>query len=233
LSPAAHAAVGAALAHRTRSLPLGLAAAFASHFLLDAIWHFEAFYAVAVSLGVSVEAAVLITALPVGLVIGPAMLWLSRADREVLLFCGYAAAANLTAFAGSWERQLALAAALSAIFLALTRSRRAWVWIAGALAANIPDQWKLWSEGMRSFHDWWHYGWESDLGFWLHRLAGETPPSFWGRLEDPLSILGYVLQIAIEAALLLGGLWLLARPRRQARKQEERQPSIAPLAERV
>ena len=86
MSPAAHAVVGAALCGRIPRLWIALPAAFFSHFVMDAIYHFEAFYPLSRWLDVERSEAFWIAAAVLGGSLTPPMLWIVRKERELFLF---------------------------------------------------------------------------------------------------------------------------------------------------
>ena len=211
MSPAAHAAVGAALAGRIPRLSLAIPAAFLSHFLMDSVYHFEAFYALARWMGVSRAEAFLTAAAVLGGALAPAMLWIARKDRRLFLFLIFAGALSVALTIPRWEVKAALTGVLVAAYLTLAWSRRALIWTVGALAAVCPDILKFASTWFYEVHGWWHYSAVRDMGYWMNRWLGGPQLYIWDRFTSVGYVAGYGLEALFESAFLLGGLWLMAK----------------------
>ena len=211
MSPAAHAAVGAALAGRIPRLAVSLPLAFLSHMAMDAVWHFEAFYPLARWLDVSRGEAFWAAAIVLGGLTAPPMLWLARKDKDLFLFLGLAVSWCVTMRIPGWERKAVLSAAALLLYLALTRSKKALIWSLGATAAAWPDILKFVSYPFYRFHSWAHYSSGSDLGRMINQALGGEAMFIWERFTSIGYVIGYGLEAAIEATLLLGGLWVMAR----------------------
>jgi len=98
MSPATHAVLGAAITGATRRSWLGLwlavPLAFLSHFLCDAIYHFEAFYPLSRTLGTTHYRAAVLTFVVIGLAVTPALWFFARRNRALAKFYVYVAAAT-------------------------------------------------------------------------------------------------------------------------------------------
>ena len=211
MSPAAHAVVGAALCGRIPRLWIALPAAFFSHFVMDAIYHFEAFYPLSRWLDVERSEAFWIAAAVLGGSLTPPMLWIVRKERELFLFLGLVVGLCVTMRVSGWPLKTGLSLALVALFLAVTRSRRAGLWALGAAVAAAPDILKYVDRAVYSLHGAWHYSSARDAGYWINRLLGGPEVYVWERFDYPGYWVGYGLAAAAEATILLGSLWLLAR----------------------
>ena len=94
MAPTTHAAVGAAIAHLCPRLRLAVPLAFASHFLLDSIFHFEAFYPLSQVLGTTHDEAFWITALVMAAILVPSMAWIGRESHDVRIVALYTVATS-------------------------------------------------------------------------------------------------------------------------------------------
>lgn len=211
MSPAAHAAVGAALASRIPRLSLALPAAFLSHFVMDAVYHFEAFYALSRWMGVSRSEAFWAAAIVLGGLLAPAMFWIARKDRELLLFLGFAVASSVALRVSGWHLKAALLAGLVFVYLTLAWSRKALLWTLGAAAAISPDILKYASPWFYQFHGSFHYSAARDMGYWMNSWLGGPQVYIWDRFTAVGYVVGYAFEVLFEAAFLLGGLWVIAR----------------------
>ena len=211
MSPATHAVLGAAIAGATPRIWLAIPLAFLSHFLCDAIYHFEAFYPLSRSLGTTHYQAALITVAVVGLAISPALWILVRRNRVLLGFCVYVAAAT-AAFAFDDWRQRAAAGLLAAGLALLLGGARTGPWVAGAFAAQLPDLVRQGVEPLNRLHKFMHYTGTVDLGERLYRLfEGKSNLHFDVRFEDPYYLAGYLIEVFVEVGIGLGSVYCLSR----------------------
>jgi hypothetical protein len=212
MTPATHAVVGAVAATRVRNFGLALAASFALHFVLDAIYHFEAFYELSVPGRWTYQQtmAVLFAALTVpGLA---AMVWIWRRNRQVWLFSCYALVMCGVAFEQRWEWKLAWATLLTAIWLPLVSTPLARRWVLCGFVGYLPDCLKFPFPALHSLHVAAHYRAAHNLGDWLSLLGrGRWEIPFNSRALDPYYQIGYGLTMLLEAAILCGCLYWLVR----------------------
>ncbi len=210
--PATHAALAAVVASRIRNLALALAAAFALHFVADAIFHFEAAYPVSVPGKWSIEHTMLVMFGGLAALAAPLMICIWRRSRTVGLFGSYALLLGSVALDPSERWRLIWATLLTAIWLVATPDTRSRRWIVCGFVAYLPDALKRISPAVAWLHELTHYQSDLDLGDWLSLLARGT----WrvhvnARAFDPYYQLGYALELLIEAALLFGPLFWLAK----------------------
>ena len=219
MSPATHAVLGAAIVGTAPRLWIALPLAFLSHFVCDAIYHFEAFYPLSQKLGVSHSEAFAVTVAVLGLALLPALWVLARRDRGLLPFYLYVwAVSPLLAVEGIYR--LAVGLLITGLFFLFSDSARLCRWVLGAFAANLPDLARWAFEPLNRLHIASHYEGMHDLGDVIYRLVRKQPGLFVGyRFDDPYYVLGYVIEIAVEVSLLLGGLyWMTSEWRRAVRK---------------
>ena len=216
MTPATHAAFGAVASSRCRNLGLALAVSFASHFLLDTIYHFEAFYALSVLGRWPLQQTML--GLFAGLVVlsVPVVLWLLRRHRPVGIFACYGLAMSLLPFSpGRWTR-LGSGILVTTLWYALTHAPQVRRWLVCGFFAYLPDIIKPWIRPIDWLHDWLHYGPELDLGDWVSLLVtGRWRIYINDRIFDPYYRIGYILEVLLEGAILFGCLYWLARGRNQ------------------
>ena len=211
--------MGAAIAGTAPRLWMALALAFLSHFVCDAIYHFEAFYPLSRQLGVSHEEAFALTATALGLVLLPVLWVLARRDPGLLPFYLYIAGASLL-LATQGIYRLAAGLLIAGLFFLFSDSARLCRWVLGAFVANLPDLARWAFEPLNRLHSATHYEGIRDLGDVIYRFARGQPSLFVGdRFSDPYYVLGYVIEVVIEVSLLLGGLyWMTSGARRVVRK---------------
>jgi|GEM_PF-3252607 len=204
MSPASHAVLGAVIAARSPNLAVALPLAFLSHFLLDALPHFESFDGLAEALGTSHETAFWTAAAILGGTVGCGLLWTARKHRDLLMFVAAACTVSIAMRIEGWELKAVTSLALAALFLALTRSQTALVWILGATAATSPDVLKYMHEGFNGIHGSLHFS--RGPGYWLHRTLGPGGDVFaWERFSEPWFLAGSGVEIALEALVLIVG----------------------------
>ncbi len=212
MTPATHAAFGAVASSRCRNLGLALAVSFASHFLLDAVYHFEAFYALSVLGRWPLEQTMLGLFAGLAVLAVPVVLWLLRRHRPVGIFACYGLAMSLLAFApGRWTR-LGWGVLITVLWYASVRVPPIRRWVLCGFFAYLPDIAKPWIPPLDWLHDWFHYEPELDLGDWVSLLvSGRWRIYINYRIFDPYYRIGYVLEVLLEGAILFGCLYWLAR----------------------
>jgi len=214
MTPATHIVTGALFGTRFRNLGVALAAAFALHFALDAIYHFEAFYELSVPGRWTYAQTMLVLSVGVGLLAAPVLIWLWRRDRRVWFFACYALIACSLAFEPRWYARLALGGLISVFWMAISNSetRR---WILCGFASYLPDCLKQPLPALGELHDAVHYRANLELGDWVSLLGqGRWKIHVNQRVFDPYYRTGYTLEIMLEAAILFGCLyWLTTRNR--------------------
>lgn len=220
MSPAAHAAVGAAIGGRIPRLVIAIPVAFASHFVLDAIPHFELFFPLAHWLGVSHAAAFWIVAVVCGIAVAPALLWITWRNSPGITYAAYCVV--LTAFligyqSPGWHR-LAGVLAVTGAFGLIGRTGQFWRWLACGLVTVLPDVLRGFWSSLDWLHTWAHFRAGHDLGWLFYGwFDGIQQVSVAHRFENWSYMSGYLLEIALELAIFLAGLYLTVRfrPREQ------------------
>ncbi len=212
MAPTTHAAVGAAIAHLCPRLRLAVPLAFASHFLLDSIFHFEAFYPLSQVLGTTHDEAFWITALVMAAILVPSMAWIGRESHDVRIVALYTVATSAALLVDEPIYRLVALVCLTLGAWSLSRTRNVAVWLAGAFTAALPDALKHLLGPFGRFHMFMHYEGADDLGYWINRLFAQPDPAWFGARATKWTYLtGYAVEIAIETALMLGCLWVLTR----------------------
>lgn len=223
MSPAAHAALGAAIGGRIPRLAVAIPLAFLSHFLLDAIPHFELFFPLAHRLGVSHEAAFWIVAVVCGAAVAPALLWITWRNRPAILFTGYCVV--LTGFLIGYQTPGILrvigALAITAVFCAADRTPQFVRWLVCGLATVLPDVLRSLFGPLDELHRWAHFRSVNDIGHYFYAWFDGRPPIYVAkRFENAAYLSGYFLEIAIELAIFAGALYIAVRlPPAQAKAE--------------
>jgi hypothetical protein len=197
--------------------------AFASHYLLDAIPHFE-------DLGplMRVQNRPWVF-LGVGLIGGGISAYLYRRNRQASLL--WLALSVWIALAGISEVLICLAAGLALLGTVAYRTRQAdavGYLLAGMLAEAadlIPRTWI-------GFHNQMHY--EVDWGTALYlKFNPPPPPTQWlSRLQNPYLQLGYGLELLVEAVIFLAAFSVFCRLRLEPKTQTEPSEAAAAVAPR-
>jgi hypothetical protein len=214
MTPATHAAVGAAISGAVPRLWLAIPAAFASHFLLDAIFHFEAFYPLSRAIGTSHDEAFALALLAAAAAMIPAVWWVARKDRELAIFCVYLLVLVFLRVEEDEVTRPAMVLAVTSGILGFSRSARIRRWTVCGFSAVLPDLIRTLLPPVAQFHNWLHVSDDRGLGDFAYRLLVNGPPLFVGaRFGSPAYLLGYFLEIVIEAAILLAALWWAGRDR--------------------
>ena len=212
MSPATHAVLGAAIAGAAPRLWIALPLAFLSHFVCDAIYHFEAFYPLSRKLGVSHDQAFGVTVVALGIALLPGFFLLARRDRNLLPFYTYAGGVSALLVLEPWPHRLAAATLIAGVLLLFSGSARVCRWVLGAFAATLPDLARWGFKPLNRLHVAMHYEGIRDLGDVLYRLFRQEPSLFVGdRFNDVYYVIGYVIEVVIEVTLLLGGLYVMTR----------------------
>lgn len=217
MAPTTHAAVGAAIAHLCPRLGIAVPIAFASHFLLDSIFHFEAFFPLSQLLGTTHDEAFWFMGLVMAVILVPAMAWIGRKNHEVRIMALYCFASSAALLIDGPLFRLAAMFCLTVGAWSLIRTPNVVLWLAAAFAATSPDVLKDLHKPFDRFHSFMHYEGADDLGYWLTRLFSLPEPDWFGARATKWPYLtGYAVEIAVETALMLGGLWLLTKRARGA-----------------
>ncbi|MBI3693827.1 MAG: hypothetical protein HY238_03165 [Acidobacteria bacterium] len=212
MTAATHAAVAAVIAGRFRSLAVALALSFGTHFVLDAIYHFEAVYPVSVPAHWSYERTMVSLYAGMLLAGAPVLVWIRRKSRQVCLFACYAFFMSALAFEPLPLWRLLWAALLTLIWCLVTPTAAARRWAVCTFAAYLPDCLKRLSPAFARFHDAAHYSPGLDLGDWVSLLGrGRWKLNVNTLGSDPYYLTGYAVEVVLEMAILCGCLWWLVR----------------------
>ena len=214
MSPAAHAALGAAIGGRIPRLIVAIPLAFVSHFVLDAIPHFELFFPLAHWLGVSHEAAFWIFAIVCGIAVAPFLLWVTWRNKRGILFAGYCVI--LTGFLIGYQTpgllRVAGALAITCGFAVVERSPTFLRWLLCGLATVLPDVLRDFFASLDRLHRWAHFRAANDFGHYFFRWFDGSPAIYVAkRFENAAYMSGYVLEVAIELAIFVIALYLALR----------------------
>ena len=153
MTPTTHAVAAAVIGGRFRSLALALALSFGMHFVLDAIYHFEAVYPVSVPGRWSYERTMMTLYAAFLLAGAPVLVWIWRRNRRVWLFACYALFLCILAFEPLPLWRLLWAALLALIWCLVMPTDTGRRWGVCAFAAYLPDCLKRLSPAFARLHD--------------------------------------------------------------------------------
>lgn len=211
MTPLTHAAVGTAI-YRTLRSPwvgrwgwtLALPLAFVSHYLLDAIPHFERLGPLRRYLGQ------LWVFLAFGVIGMGLATYLFRRNREAgLIWLTLSFWIGLAGISGSLVEVLGALALLGFVAYHAKRAEAVGYVLAGILAVAadlVPRS----LNGVEQFHNRMHY--QVDWGTYLYFKYHSSPvPMEWRfRLQDPYFLLGYGLELLVKAGIFLGAFSIFA-----------------------
>ena len=214
MTPLTHAAVGTVIFQQLRRLrwghwgwALAFPLAFASHYLLDAIPHFEGIVAIrAYKTNASFILGVGVVGIALTLIL---MRWNREAGRIWLILFLWI---GLGAYSFSWLRILTTALALGYVAWR-DKDWSAPGYLLTGMLAVAPDLIPGGFQRMADLHYFFHYKVD-----WATRIyiAFSKPPLPWSwpaRLHDPYFLLGYALELLIEGLIFLGAAYLFFRER--------------------
>ena len=217
MSPATHAVVGAAIAGAAPRIWLAIPLAFASHFVCDAIYHFEAFYPLSRTLGTTHQGAFVVAASVVALLLLPVLWLLNRGGRGLGAFYIYAAGSSAVLMFDDWRVRAAMTLLIAGLFLLAVREVRLAHWVVGALAGQTPDLIRAGVEPLNRAHIFMHYEGSLDLGGVLYLFAnGEPGLGLDLRFGNPYYLTGYAAEVLIEVGIVVGSLYYLRRTARSS-----------------
>jgi hypothetical protein len=231
MTPATHAAAAAAAASRCRNVAAATAIAFAVHFFLDAIYHFEAFYELSVPAGWTYQRTMLVLFGGLAALGLPFLVWLWWKNRAVWGFACYAFLMCGLAFEPHPVLRLAWGVILALIWCVLSPAADVRRWVIFGFIGYLPDCLKGSVPLLCRLHDAMHYQSGVDLGDWISLLVrGRWRLNLNSRIYDAYYETGYALEILLEAAILLGSLyWLLRKQSGAAAAGGRRGPAEAAL----
>jgi hypothetical protein len=198
-----------------------LALALGSHYLLDAIPHFEG---IAPFPGYRMS---LLLTLAFGIIgaISTVMLW--RFDREMAkLWMVLSIWIGIGPY--SYTHWRVLTAIVAVIVLRrISEQEDGSLYLIAAIIAIAPDVLPRSFHTVTEFHDRMHSS--IDLSVVVHRRFSTAPlPDSWiSRLRDPYSVLAYVLEIGVEAGIFFGALYACCRSRIRTAIEPEARLSTA------
>lgn len=177
--------------------PLGLALAFASHFLLDSIPHLDA-------IGPLQGFRSTFLPFPVFGIIGAALTYLlyKRNPAAAWIWALLCVWLVIAGFSGPIVRGLAAVALIGLLAYRARRADAPGYLFAGILAVSADLVPKSLS-ALVNFHDAMHFvvGWGTTLSMRFQALP--LPSGSLARLQSPYFLLGYGLEFAVEAGILL------------------------------
>ena len=212
MTPATHAAVAAVIASRFRNLAVALVLSFGIHFVLDAVYHFEAVYPVSVPGRWSYGRTMMI--LFAGFIAAgtPVLVWIWRKNPQVWLFGCYAFLMCSVVFERLPLWRLLWATLLTVIWCLVTPAPAARRCVVCAFVAYLPDSLKKLYPAFERFHDAAHYSSALDLGDWVSMLArGRWKLKPDTLAFDPYYLIGYTVEVVLEMTILFGCLWWLVK----------------------
>jgi hypothetical protein len=230
MTPLTHAAVGTVIFQKLGKSRAGhwgwvlaLPLAFASHYLLDAIPHFEDMF------NIVDFRAMPVVILGIGLVGAALAMILSRWNREaariwLVLFLWI----GLGGYSFSWLRILTAALALGYLAWSAKDWSAAGYMLAGLLAV-APDLIFSGIHQMAVVHQFFHY--RIDWATRIYTAFSQAPPlrEWQARLLNPYFLLGYALELLVEGLIFLGAAYLFFREKfvwedREGEPDEIREP---------
>ena len=214
MTPLTHAASGAALYKMLRRSPLGrwsgvvaFPLAFASHYLLDAIPHFEG---VGPFILLKYQASFWVF-LGLGMIGGGLAVYLFRRNREAGLI--WLLLSLWIGLGGISPPALRLPAALACLgYLAYkTTQDDALGYLLAGMLAVAPDFVTAISSPATLIHNRLHYRLDWATRLYLHFHPPPLPQDWLVRLSNPYFLLGYGLELLVEAVIFFGALYLFSR----------------------
>ena len=189
-----------------------LALSFGLHYILDGIYHFEAFYELSVPGGWTYPRTMAVLFAVASALAVPAAVLLGWKHPRLRWFGCYAFLLTLVAFDYKGWWRIAWAALLTLAALLMARDFQLKRWILCGFAAYLPDCFKRLWRPLASLHDAFHYKAGIDLGDWVSLIVR----GYWKvplnlRAWDRCYQVGWGLSILIEAAILFGCLYWLSR----------------------
>jgi hypothetical protein len=233
MTPLTHAAVGAAFYQQLRTVRrprwIWLCAfplAFLSHYALDAIPHFET----AMPILKPMERTLVMLGFGLlGAVLAVLMLRWNRETGTIWLV--------LSLWIGlgpnSFSILRVLTAALALVLVAWTSNRSGgnrWsssAYLLACMTAIAPDLLPATFRSMRAFHNRMHY--KLDWATMIHHAYSRAPipASLIARLHDPYFLLGYTLELGVEACIFFTALYLCSRKGIETGKPADSAPATA------
>ena len=224
MTPLTHAASGAALYKMLRRSPLGrwswvvaFPLAFASHYLLDAIPHFEG---VGPFILLKYQASFWVF-LGLGMIGGGLAVYLFRRNREAGLI--WLLLSLWIGLGGISPPALRLPAALACLgYLAYkTKQADAVASLLAGMLAVAPDWVFVLSRDAHLIHHRLHYHLDWATRLYLHFHPPPIPQDWQVRLSNPYFLLGYGLELLVEAVIFFLALYLFSRQRLEGEIQAE------------
>lgn len=233
MTPLTHAVVGTVIYHQLRhpwagrfGWVLAFLLAFVSHYLLDALPHFEGVgpwlryrdsFWVFVGLGL-IGAGLAVYLFPRNRQAG--LLWLLLS-----LWIG---------LAGTSEPMIRLVAALALFGYMAYRTRKAdavGYLLAGILAVAADLVPRTWS-GAVAFHSRMHYQVDWGTYFYFKYQAAPAPLNWPNQLQNPYFLAGYGLEMLVEALIFLAGFYVFSRLRWEPIPRPEMSETASAVASR-
>lgn len=199
-----HVVVAAVAATRIRNLGLSVAVSAASHFALDAAYHFEALDQLGIPGRWTPHQALITVAAVSAVPVLAAMMWLWLRNRDVGLIGFYGLAFCLIDFIKDWRWQLAAAFVVTVTGGLLASGPLAARCLFCGFAAYLPDSLKHGVHNIAVVHEAAHFNTARDFGDLLSLVGrGHVGASACSRVLDPYYEIGYALELALEVSVLL------------------------------
>lgn len=214
MTPLTHAASGTAIYQMLRRSPLrrwswvvAFPLAFASHYLLDAIPHFEDFGPL---LRYRTNPWIF---LGLGMIGSGLAVYLFRRNRETgLIWLILSLWIGLGGISPPAIRLLAALACLGYLAYKTKQTDAVASLLAGMLAV-APDFVAVISRSATTFHNTMHYRLDCATRLYLYFNPPPVPRDWLVRIQNPYFLLGYSIELLVEAVIFFGSLYLFSRQR--------------------
>jgi hypothetical protein len=214
MTPLTHGAVGSVIYQRCRriapkrwSLVIALPLAFASHYLLDAIPHFEMVPPPLRRYGVNL--VVMVALFVTGTVLGLLLIrWNRQAGKILLILFLWV---SISVYSPVWLRVLTGIAGLLFLWVD-TGGLLASTYLLAGMVAAAPDFIPYSYRALTALHNRIHF--HTDLGLRLFLHFERSPVPYWrARLHNPYFLAGYGLELLIEAVVFWCAIYILCQER--------------------
>ena len=230
MTPLTHAASGAALYKMLRRSPLGrwsgvvaFPLAFASHYLLDAIPHFEG---VGPFILLKNQASFWVF-LGLGMIGGGLAAYLFRRNREAgLIWLLLSLWIGLGGISPPAMRLPVALACLGYLAYKTTQDDALGYLLAGMLAVAPDFVTAISSPPATLIHNRLHYRLDWATRLYLHFNPPPIPQDWLVRLSNPYFLLGYGLELLVEAVIFFGALYFFSRLRFEGEIKTEEESDV-------
>ncbi len=224
MTPLTHAAVGTALYQKLQggrrnkrtwwTTSLALLLSFLSHYVLDAIPHYEEF-------GPLLRYRETVWVFVAFGLIGLGFAWLlARWSREAAWIC--VALAPWIALGGNGPALWRLGAALLPLVIAtISPGKKHLGYVVAAMASLSPDFFPASWHALREIHQAVHYQVDWGTRLYASFVGQPVPRSWYLQITNPYFLAGWTLELIIEGAFFFGSIWILIRGLRAANTVED------------